>query len=120
MRLKRAIYLSCQLEFTIGTVFLIVLVLDPKKNQVTLKRFIPTLTDYIKAIRLFIGSPIWTAIYRDTDEAAIANMKVRKNYLSRLKEVKSQKMYYRDTDEAQIEQLTSRQRYLQQYGKVEN
>ena len=83
-------------------------------------RFIPTLTDYIKAIRLFIGSPIWTAIYRDTDEAVIANMKVRKNYLSRRKPVKSQNTYYRDTDEARIDQLASRQRYLQRYGKVEN
>ena len=47
-------------------------------------------------------------------------MKVRKEYLSRLKPVKRQKAYYRDTDEAQIENLEARQRYLQQYGNVEN
>jgi len=45
-------------------------------------RFIPTKTDFIKAIRLFVGNPVWTPINRDSDEKAIAQSEIRQKYLA--------------------------------------
>ena len=48
-------------------------------------RFMTTHDDHICAIRLFSGRPVWTAFYRDTQEADIAKMKARIDYLSMIK-----------------------------------
>merc|ERR1712227_771126 len=47
-------------------------------------RFIPDQADFIKAIRLFQGHPVWTPINRDEKEQEIEKNKVRKNYLQML------------------------------------
>ena len=44
-------------------------------------RFIPDQSDFIKAIRLFQGHPVWTPINRDEKENEIEKSEVRKNYL---------------------------------------
>lgn len=48
-------------------------------------RFVPTLDDYIKTIRLFIGQPVWTPINRDTDAEKIDASPVRQSYLQLIK-----------------------------------
>ena len=48
-------------------------------------RFVPTLDDYIKTIRLFIGQPVWTPINRDTDSKKIDASLVRQSYLKLIK-----------------------------------
>ena len=44
-------------------------------------RFVPTMDDYVHAIRLFVGHPVWTPINRDVGEDDIAKSQARVGYL---------------------------------------